>query len=187
MKKISLLTAIIISTLGAYAQNDSTRNETNLLYNENARHQNRPDGYTFQDGNMLLVKNGIFTQIEEDTTLVNGIMVMCDGNYINKDGTKAMFKEGEHMDMSGNIILPINTDYYNKNNNYDQLSDGYVFLNGKMQVVKNGIATPVVRDITLSNGTIIMSDGNYLKNGGSKTMFKEGEHMDMSGKIIPLK
>jgi hypothetical protein len=29
-----------------------------------------------------------------------------------------------------------------------------------------------------------MSNGNYLKKGGTKIMLKEGQHMDLSGKIV---
>ncbi len=42
------------------------------------------------------------------------------------------------------------------------------------------------KDVTLSNGTVIMSNGYYMKKGGTKTMMKEGQHMDIFGYTISM-
>ena len=42
------------------------------------------------------------------------------------------------------------------------------------------------KDITLKNGTMIMSNGNYMKKGEAKMTMKEGQHMDMMGNMIPM-
>jgi len=54
--------------------------------------------------------------------------------------------------------------------------------------VKNGQMT-ILQDneMTMSNGTKIMSDGTCIKTDGTRTTMKEGEHMDMSGAMIPMK
>ena len=59
--------------------------------------------------------------------------------------------------------------------------------NGKMMVVKDGKLTMLEKDVTLSNGTMIMINGSYMEKGGSKMMLREGQHIDMMGKIIPMK
>jgi len=41
------------------------------------------------------------------------------------------------------------------------------------------------RSITLTDGTVIMINGSYKKNGVTK-MLKEGEQVDMMGEIIPM-
>jgi len=75
---------------------------------------------------------------------------------------------------------------YNQNSDGYNHPDGYMMQNGKVMVVKNGKMTLVEKDVTLSNGTTISKDGNYLIKGGNKTMFKEGEHMDLNGKLVPM-
>jgi hypothetical protein len=53
----------------------------------------------------MKVKNGQMTILQEnEMTLSNGTRIMSDGSYIKKDGTKMKMNEGEHMDMSGNMI-----------------------------------------------------------------------------------
>lgn len=67
------------------------------------------DGIMMQNGQMMKVKNGQMTVMQEKSmTMDNGTMVMSNGTCIYKDGTKMTMKEGQHMDMSGNI-LPMNT------------------------------------------------------------------------------
>jgi hypothetical protein len=65
--------------------------------------------------------------------------------------------------------------------------DGVIMHNGKMMTVKNGQMSHFERDITMSNGTKIRSDGTCIYNNGKKSMMKEGQHMDMSGNISDMK
>ena len=65
--------------------------------------------------------------------------------------------------------------------------DGFMMVDGKMMVVKNEKMTIMEKDVTLANGTLVMTNGNYMKKGGAKMMIKKGEHLDTTGKIIPMK
>ncbi|WP_309640850.1 DUF6799 domain-containing protein [Flavobacterium sp.] len=65
--------------------------------------------------------------------------------------------------------------------------NGYMMKDGKLMMVKEGNMTLVQKDITLSNGTLIMADGNYMEKGKSKMILKEGEHIDMNGNKTPMK
>lgn len=65
--------------------------------------------------------------------------------------------------------------------------DGVIMQNGKMMKVQNGKMTNLDNDITMSNGTKVMSDGTYIKKDGTKMTLKEGQHIDMQGKIIFIK
>jgi len=64
--------------------------------------------------------------------------------------------------------------------------DGYMMKNGKMMCVKDQKMTLLKNDTTLTNGTIIMNNGNFIRTGGTKTMFKEGQHMDLKGKMMMM-
>lgn len=87
-----------------------------------------------------------------------------------------------------------NQDIKNKNTldkNYNQNSvdnhpDGYMMQNGKVVMIKNGVVSPLEKDFTFTNGTTISKDGTYIIKGGTKTTLKEGEHMDLTGKIVSM-
>jgi hypothetical protein len=126
MKKLILVFAVVAITAGAYAQADSTDrkmspsdiNNTDDGLNQNQDLNNthnqkvqnnpvdklHPDGVMMQNGKMMTVKNGQMTILDRDITMSNGTKVMSDGTYIKKEGTKSVLKEGQHMDMSGNLI-----------------------------------------------------------------------------------
>ena len=66
--------------------------------------ENRPDVIKMTGGRMWIVRNNKLSELDKTFTLSNGIKIYSDGSYVNKEGIKKMFKEGEHMDMSGKII-----------------------------------------------------------------------------------
>lgn len=56
--------------------------------------------------------------------------------------------------------------------------------NGEMVMIKDGKTMPVEKDMTMKNGTKCMTDGTYITKDGKRTMMKEGEMMDMNGKMM---
>ncbi|MFO7369034.1 MAG: DUF6799 domain-containing protein [Bacteroidales bacterium] len=117
MKKLIIVFAAIAIATCAYTQTDSTDRKMSLVNMNNNQNQNLlnnpvgislPDGVTMQNGKMMMVKNGQTTILDHDMTMSNGTKVMSDGTCIKKDGTKLMMKEGQHVDMSGNM-MPIKT------------------------------------------------------------------------------
>lgn len=205
MKKVVLVFAAIAITAGAYAQADSTTRKStprDLNNNQNQNVQNNsvdkshPDGVMMQNGKMMKVKNGQMTSLQDpDVTMINGTKVMKDGTCIKNDGSKVMMKEGQHMDMAGNMISMNTNNDKNMDINQNMQSnpvdkshpDGVMMQNGKIMKVKNGQMTRLDHDMTMTNGTRIMSDGTCTKKDGSKVMLKEGQHMDMSGNMVPMK
>jgi hypothetical protein len=112
MKKLIVAFAAIAITAGAYAQADSTNRKTsprNLDNKQNQSLQQKPsdqskvDGVMMQNGKMMKVKNGQATVLDQDMTLSNGTTIKSNGTCKKKDGSKVMLKEGQHIDMSGNL------------------------------------------------------------------------------------
>lgn len=105
MKKILLAITAMIASAGAYAQSeqkppvgpDSTVYQTPT--------QKYADGYMMKNGKMMSVKDQTLTLLKNDATLTNGTIIMSNGNYHKKGGTKMMFKEGQHMDLTGKMVL----------------------------------------------------------------------------------
>jgi Ni/Co efflux regulator RcnB len=65
--------------------------------------------------------------------------------------------------------------------------DGVMMQNGKIMKVKNGEMTTLDHDMTMGNGTKIMTDGNYTNNDGLTLMLKERQHIDMEGNMTFIK
>ncbi len=185
MKKLILSIATVLITTGVYAQAESTfktEKKSEKKYYSGSENRNPPDGFMLYNGEFLMVKNGKMTSVKNDTTLSDGTIIMSDGHYKKKDGSKIMLKEGEHMDMSGKIT-PINSSEYTHGSDHKNYPNGYIFQNGKVMKIKNGNMTPLDVDIQLINGTAVMKNGYYQMEGEEKMKFEEGEHVDMSGQL----
>ena len=112
MKKLILVFAAIVIAAGVFAQADSTKrkmsppdmnNTQNKILQNNPVDKSHADGVMMQNGKMKMVKNGQTTSIDQDLILSNGTKIMSDGTCVTKEGTKMTMKEGQHMDMSGNL------------------------------------------------------------------------------------
>ncbi len=91
------------------SQNRDMNNNTDSARSQQTQNNVHPNGVMMQDGKMVMYKDGNMTALAESVTMTNGTKIMVDGSYTNKDGKKKMLKEGEHMDMSGNMVPMKNT------------------------------------------------------------------------------
>lgn len=83
--------------------------------------------------------------------------------------------------------LKTNQNQNMQNNQVDKShADGVMMQNGKMMQVKNGQMTSLDHDLTLTNGTKVKSDGTCVKKDGTKMTLKDGQHLDMSGKVTSI-
>ncbi len=57
-----------------------------------------------QDGKVIIMRDGKMITVKAYTPLSNGTRVMSDGTIIKKDGTKTMLKEGECLNMAGEMV-----------------------------------------------------------------------------------
>jgi hypothetical protein len=140
------------------------------------------DGVMMQDGKMNLWTENNQTELKKEVTMGNGTSVMANGSYILKNGTKMMLKEGEHMNLDG-IIKPQRM----KHHDGFIMKEGVMMQNGKMMMCTNDSMTVLVKELTMKNGTLVMTDGNYMLKNGYSFIMKEGEHMNLDGKLIPAK
>lgn len=67
------------------------------------------------------------------------------------------------------------------------LPDGIMLRGTTMVQVKNGIVTPLERDVILKNGTRIRKDGYIFRKHKPKMLINVDEYIDTSGKIHPIK
>lgn len=114
MKKVILAISAIVFSASAYAQVDP-RQPTGYDTSAYQKQKPHPDGFMMKNGKMMLVKDQQVTLLKNDTTLANGTIVMKDGNYIRKGERRILFREGQHMDLTGKMIIVSNTDAVNRN------------------------------------------------------------------------
>ncbi|MGV3631764.1 MAG: DUF6799 domain-containing protein [Bacteroidota bacterium] len=63
------------------------------------------------------------------------------------------------------------------------VADGIKMLKGTMIVYKNGKASAMTSEMVLDDGTRVMMDGTVVRKSGTKLRLKEGDHIDMNGRI----
>ena len=114
----------------------------------------------------------------------SGSIVTTPDTGYSKLGTNSSLKQNPNQNHSTNPSMKNNADSVMNQKSTNTYPDGYLFQNGKMVLVKNNKMTPLEKDVTLSNGTVIMKNGSYQKKGGTKTLFRDGEYMDMNGKMV---
>ena len=59
--------------------------------------------------------------------------------------------------------------------------DYVTMKDGKMMVMKEGTMTPMEKDMEMTNGTKVMTDGSVMKKDGNRIMMKEGDKVYMNG------
>jgi|GEM_PF-1766815 len=66
----------------------------------------------------------------------------------------------------------------------DKSHDGYRMHNGKMMISKNGKMTAMENEMTFSDGSVLKSDGTIIRKDGTKLTIKDGEYVDLTGKVV---
>ena len=105
MKKLIFVGAAIALSFASFAQTDTTmkKMDHDKIMNHHQMDMSKTDGCMMMDGKMMMLKHGKMTAMKKQVTMSNGTTCMMDGKCINKDGTKTKMKEGDHMDMDGNM------------------------------------------------------------------------------------
>ena len=61
--------------------------------------------------------------------------------------------------------------------------DCCMMKDGKMMMMKDGKMMPMTADMTMSDGTVCMTNGTCMKKDGAKMTIKDGQCMMMDGKM----
>lgn len=66
------------------------------------------------------------------------------------------------------------------------IPNGIMLIGTTMMLVKNGVATPLEKDVVFSNGTRVRKDGYVIRKNKHKLLLNFDEYVDASGKILPI-
>ena len=83
------------------------------------------------------------------------------------------------------IAVALTTSYANAQTKTKKamMKDCCMMKDGKMMVMKNGKTMPMEKDMIMKNGTTCMVSGECVMKDGSKMMMKDGDCIDMNGKM----
>ncbi len=66
------------------------------------------------------------------------------------------------------------------------IPNGIMLIGTTMMIVKNGVSTPLEKDVVFSNGTRVRKDGYVIRKNKHKLLLNFDEYVDASGKILPI-
>ncbi len=81
------------------------------------------------------------------------------------------------------LSFTASTSFAQTNTKSAMMKDCCMMKDGKMMVMKNGKTMPMDKDMTMKNGTKCMTTGECTMKNGKKMMMKEGDCIEMSGKM----
>jgi hypothetical protein len=87
--------------------------------NKDEKNNSKKDYLIMKNGKVIIVKNGNHSGMRQTTmTLNNGTKIMMDGTVIKNGGTKMKLKEGEAINMSGEMITVDDSDIKKESKKY---------------------------------------------------------------------
>lgn len=100
MKNLFLLFAAFAISIGVSAQ---TTNPTTTSKMHNGYSQKNHDGYSYNNGKLMMSKSGTNSDVTQDATLNNGTTISTNGTVTWKNGKTQTLKEGDWVDMNGKV------------------------------------------------------------------------------------
>ena len=119
----------------------------------------------------------------KEILMPNWDKVLVDGTIEKSNGSKYAMKEGERINMEGEMMSKINTGTSPSNNTAAAGSDCITMKNGKMCMIKAGKELPMAKEIILPNGNKVMTNGAVIMKDGKTVVMKEGDKVDMAGNL----
>jgi len=149
---------------------------------------------TMVNGEMLQLRDRAQVRLKEQVTLNDGTIINSKGLYTTKDGKQLRLKNGECLDNDG---IKYRNEYQyrykiqQENQDLDQAQIQnrnqnrvhYVFMDGEMLQVRNQLQERLQTSMTLNNGTVVNPDGTYQARDRKQLRLKDGECLNMDGKL----
>lgn len=74
-----------------------------------------------------------------------------------------------------------------ESSHHKMMKDCIMMKDSKVMVMKSGKTMEMKKDMTLTDGTVVMKDGTVKKPSGETMMLKEGQCIYMNGKVKDMK
>src|SRR5215469_10097473 len=82
--------------------------------------------------------------------------------------------------------LTISLGVFAQGNMDHKMKDCCMMKDSKMWCMKDGKTMAMDKDMTMKNGTVVMKDGTVKEKNGKTWKMKNGESVDMEGKMMDM-
>jgi len=138
-----------------------------------------PDGphYLARDGFTWVVENGATNRLEKAVDLKGDIRLQTNAVFRTAPGKERSLKEGQLL-LSNGFIL-------GSDGSLTPAMDHYAIRNGRLFVVRDGVAVPASRPVVLPSGDRIDPAGWIRRISGSTSRLMDGEWFALDGRPLP--
>jgi len=126
------------------------------------------DHVTQKNGRVIVYKDGLATQLTDQTKLSDGSQVMADGSFIDKSGRRTRLLDGQLIKLDGSTL---------------PATDTATLTSGKVVVQKDGalITLQPTQSMMMSNGTKVLGNGTMIGKDGTTSTLAEGQVVKIEG------
>ena len=173
MEKILLTAALYLlsgSLVGQQLREDALPGETFYQYREGTLFKYAPEG------------KKIITNKEY---ISNGMTVFPDGSFIRSNEKKRRLKDGQYLDVNGKVFSTL-ADLQAQQESHKAAIAGefYQLRNGEIIRHREKGIEAIRSEVLLKNGITLFPDGMFSTAEGKKYRLREGQCMDVTGKIF---
>lgn len=135
-------------------------------------------GVALKQGKVYASKDGSGIEITNDVLVAQLAVVRTNGVYTVGKGKERKLREGESIGPDGMLSSPDGT--------VTPIVD-HLFVNGgRVLVVKDGTATPLVGEYALPDASKVTSDANLRARDGKIRRLLDGQLIKLDGKLLPV-
>lgn len=170
-KTLSLAFVLFTSLLTAQQKNqEKTSDDIYFLYEKGIVYK-----YS-SDGKKKITANEYFS---------NGMKIYPDGGYTRLNENMHHLKEGQYLDVNGRVFNNLaDLQAQQEAHRIAVRSEFYRLCNGEVVHHRNKQIEKIKNQVNLNHNVTLFPNGSFTVSSGKKYQLKEGQCMDLSGKIF---
>jgi hypothetical protein len=145
---------------------------------EDARPPEAVTSVLFKQGKVYVPKDGSPVEITNDVLVAKLAVVRTNGVFTVGKGKERLLKEGESIGPDGNLNSPDGT--------VAPIVDHLFVKNGRVVSVRDGVATPLVREVALPDGSKVTPGGDLRAVDGKIRRLLDGQLIKLDGTFLPV-
>ncbi len=137
------------------------------------------EGVTKKKGEILVIRNGKTSPLEDEIKLPFGVLVSTNGTFKVEKGKDRPIEEGQVVRADGNLL--------NADGSIQPVFDHFAIKLGKVIEVIDGQATPLAGPRNMADGSVLNPNGVQALPGGRKVQLNDGQLLKPDGSWLPIK
>ncbi len=129
------------------------------------------------DGEVIALAEGKSFTPTNSVALPYGVKVMTNLTFTVNAGRERKLMEGQILNKDGMLQSP--------DGSLVPVMDHITQKDGKVTLVKEGVASVLEGETKLADGSIVMADGTYIEKSGRRTRLLDGQLIKLDGAALP--